>query len=35
LLGVRTNWSEREILAMPRARFNFYVNELLKKPDDE
>jgi hypothetical protein len=35
LLGVRTGWSEREILALPVDRFNFYIDQLTKEEDDD
>jgi hypothetical protein len=33
-LGKETGWSEAEILAMPRSRFNFYLEQLTKEPDE-
>jgi hypothetical protein len=33
-LGKETGWSEAEILAMPRSRFIFYIEQLSKDPDE-
>jgi len=35
LLGVKTGWSEREILSLPAHRFDFYIDQLTKEGDDE
>jgi hypothetical protein len=35
LLGTKTGWSEKEILSMPLARFNFYIDLLTRNKDDE
>jgi hypothetical protein len=32
-LGKETGWSEADILAMPRARFVFYIDQLTKTED--
>ena len=33
-LGKVTGWAEEEILAMPRSRFNFYIEQLTTNNED-
>ncbi|MGH6714748.1 MAG: hypothetical protein ACREDC_01020 [Bradyrhizobium sp.] len=35
LLATRTHWSRQEILALPRAEFDFYIAELVKSEQGE
>lgn len=35
MLGTRTGWSYREIMELPRAQFQLFVDTLTQKPDDD